>query len=85
MYFSVPQMVFLCAWKSHCGTEIGLPRAQSLLEFIGTSVVSYVVPFDVKDKTRVCLVWGGRRFTWNEDSQACSAQSPALESPSLWN
>lgn len=85
MYFSVPQMDFLCAWESHCRTEIWLPRGWSLLEFIGTSAISYVVSFDVKDKTRVGLVFEGRGFTWNEDSQACSAQSPALESPSLWN
>lgn len=85
MYFLVPQMDFLCAWKSLCGTEIWLPRCWSLLEFIGTSAVSYVVSFDVKEKTRACLVFGGRGFKQNEDSQPCSAKSPALESPSLWN
>lgn len=60
-------------------------RGWSLLEFIGTSAVSYDASFDVKDKTRVCLVSGGRGFTYNEDSQAFSAQNPALESLSLWN
>lgn len=65
-------------FQSHkwiCRTEIWLPRCWSLLEFIRTSAVSYVASFDVKDKTRVCLVFGGRGFTCNEHSQACGAES----------
>lgn len=85
MYFSVPQVNFLCAWKSHCSIEMWLPRGWSPLEFIRTSAVSYDAAFDVKDKTRVCLVFGGRGFTYNEDSQSCSARNPALKSLSLWN
>lgn len=85
MYFSAPQVDFLCAWKSHLRTKMWLPRGWCLLEFIRTSAVSYDAAFDIKDKTKVCLVFGGKGFTSNEDSQACSAQNPALKSLSLWN
>lgn len=80
-----PTSQFSVWLKSHCRTETWLPRGWSPLEFIRTSAVSYDASFDVKDKTRVYLVFGGRGFTYNEDSQVCSAQNLTLESLSLWN
>lgn len=77
MYFSVPQMDFLCAWKSHCRSEIWLPRGWSLLEFIRTSAVSYVVSFDVKNRTSVCLfLWRKEVHTdWRFTGMQCTESS----------